>query len=59
MNLIPRPEEFFLQVPLYRTYKINEIDLNEVYKIIFYTDTKAAKLYKDAKVYVDGLKATD
>lgn len=39
MNLLPTPEEFFLQVPLYRAYKINEVDLNEVHNIIFYTGT--------------------
>ncbi|WP_024834015.1 hypothetical protein [Ruminiclostridium josui] len=39
MNLIPSPEEFYLQVPLYRTYQVNEVDLNEVCNIIFYTGT--------------------
>jgi hypothetical protein len=39
MNLIPTPEEFFLNVPLYRAYKINEVDLSEIHNIVFYTGT--------------------
>jgi hypothetical protein len=39
MNLIPSPKEFYLKVPLYRMYQINEADLYEVYNIIFYTGT--------------------